>query len=410
MKDDSEGPGIIVQKYGGSSVADPDKLARVAARVAETVAQGYRVVVVVSAMGKTTDQLLSLARAVCEAPPRRELDMLLSTGERISMALLAMALGRLGIDAISFTGSQSGILTNDRHSGARIIEVRPVRIEDELARGKVVIVAGFQGMSYKREITTLGRGGSDTTAVALAAALGAAWCEICSDVDGVYTADPRVVPEAARLDAIGYDEMQELAEHGAKVLHAQAVEWARKAGIAVYARATAQPPRFGPGGEGVGTRIGADPASRAVDGRGAVAVSGSRRLVEVRLPVAGAAGAELLALLAAEGVALRRFAFGEHGGGVEACFAPDDVPDLPRVERALRERFPGCAVAEVGAVTAVGAGAGSSPEVLRRALAAAASCGAAVTRFEAAPMRLTLFLAPEQVDPVTRAVHAALVA
>src|SRR5205823_13484167 len=161
-----------------------------------------------------------------------------STGERVSMALLAMALDRLGIEAISFTGSQSGILTNDRHSGARIIEVRPIRIQDELERGKVVIVAGFQGMSYRREITTLGRGGSDTTAVALAAALGAD-CEIYSDVDGVYSADPRVVPEAKHLPELGYGEMQELAEHGAKVLNAQAVEWARRAKIVIHARATA---------------------------------------------------------------------------------------------------------------------------------------------------------------------------
>src|SRR5437660_393652 len=223
---------VVVQKYGGSSVADPVKLGRVADRVAEAVKKGRSVVVVVSAMGKTTDELLALARTVATSPPRRELDMLLSTGERISMALLAMALEARGVDAISFTGSQSGILTNDRHSGARIIEVRPVRIQDELARGKVVIVAGFQGMSYRREITTLGRGGSDTTAVALAAALAAEYCEICSDVDGVYSADPRVVPDARRLDEISYDEMQELAEHGAKVLNAQAVEWARRAGIA----------------------------------------------------------------------------------------------------------------------------------------------------------------------------------
>ena len=189
-------------------------------------------------MGQQTDELLTLAHDVSPSPQPRELDMLLSCGERISMALLAMALESRGVQAISFTGSQSGILTNDRHSGARIIEVRPIRIEDELARGKVVIVAGFQGMSYKREITTLGRGGSDTTAVALAAALTAEYCEICSDVDGVYSADPRVVPEAQRLDSIGYDEMQELAEHGAKVLNAQAVEWAKKEKIIIFARAT----------------------------------------------------------------------------------------------------------------------------------------------------------------------------
>src|SRR5262244_3714173 len=205
---------IVVQKYGGSSVADVSRIEQVAERVVRTAREGARVCVVVSAMGKTTDELIALARQITEAPPRRELYMLLSTGERIAMALLAMAIEKRGLEAISFTGSQSGIITNDRHSGARIIEVRPVRIQDELERGRVVIVAGFQGMSYKREITTLGRGGSDTTAVALAAALGASYCEICSDVDGVYTADPKVVPEARRLDTISYEEMQELAEHG----------------------------------------------------------------------------------------------------------------------------------------------------------------------------------------------------
>src|SRR5215471_9236715 len=230
---------IIVQKYGGSSVADVQKIAQVADRVAQTKREGHDVVVVVSAMGKTTDELITLARRSAatspgneSAPPRRELDMLVSTGERVTMALLSIAIHARGLDSISFTGSQSGILTNDRHFDARIIEVRPHRIEDELARGKVVIVAGYQGMSYKREITTLGRGGSDTTAVALAAALGAERCEIYSDVDGVYSADPRVVPEAKHLPVIDLAVLAEMAEAGAKVLNAQAVEWARRAKIA----------------------------------------------------------------------------------------------------------------------------------------------------------------------------------
>jgi len=240
---------IVVQKYGGSSVADPEKLRHVAHRVMQTKRQGYNVVVVVSAMGKTTDELLELSRQVCIAPSRRELDMLTTAGERISMALLSMAIREAGGEAISFTGSQAGIMTNDRHVDASIIEVRPVRVQDELARGQIVIVAGYQGMSYKREITTLGRGGSDTTAVALAAALDADWCEICSDVDGVYTADPRVVPEAKRIPELSYEETQELAEAGAKVLNAQAVEFARTAGIAIYARATS------------GSIPGADPAA-----------------------------------------------------------------------------------------------------------------------------------------------------
>ena len=230
---------IVVQKYGGSSVADASKMKRVAERVMATRQQGHDVVVVMSAMGDTTDELLALAKQVSPNPDRRELDMLLTAGERIAMALLSMAIRELGGDAISFTGSQSGIITNDRHVDARIIEVRPFRVEDELARGKVVVIAGYQGVSYRREVTTLGRGGSDTTAVAMAAALGAEYCEICSDVDGVYTADPRVVPAARRIGALSYEETQELAEAGAKVLNAQAVEFAKAQGITIYARATA---------------------------------------------------------------------------------------------------------------------------------------------------------------------------
>jgi aspartate kinase len=232
---------IVVQKYGGSSVADTNKLKRVAQRVMQTRASGHDVVVVVSAMGDTTDELLALAKTISPNPDRRELDMLLSAGERISMALLSLAIRELGGNAISFTGSQSGIITNDRHVDARIIEVRPFRVQDELARGKIVVVAGYQGVSYRKEITTLGRGGSDTTAVAMAAALGAEWCEICSDVDGVYTTDPRVVRHARRIPVLSYEETQELAESGAKVLNAQAVEFAKERGIAIYARSTAGP-------------------------------------------------------------------------------------------------------------------------------------------------------------------------
>src|SRR5579862_7912376 len=235
---------VLVQKYGGSSVADVAKIGQVADKVVAAKRAGSDVVVVVSAMGKTTDGLLALAKSVgaggAEAePPRRELDMLVSTGERVTMALLSIAIHARGFDAISFTGSQSGIITNDRHFDARIIEVRPHRIEDELARGRIVIVAGYQGMSYRREITTLGRGGSDTTAVALAAALGAERCEIYSDVDGVYTADPRSVPDAAHLPELDCDTMQEMAEAGAKVLNARAVEWAKKSGVVIAARRTA---------------------------------------------------------------------------------------------------------------------------------------------------------------------------
>jgi len=236
---------IVVQKYGGSSVADTDKIALVAEQVARARSQGQDVVVVVSAMGKTTEGLLALARSTSGSgragyePPRRELDMLVSTGERVTMALLSIALQARGCDAISFTGSQSGIITDDRHFDARIVEIRPHRIEQELARGRVVIVAGYQGMSSEREITTLGRGGSDTTAVALTAALGAQHCEIYSDVDGVYSADPRRVERARHLPELDYAMMQEAAEAGAKVLNARAVEWAARHGVVIHARKTA---------------------------------------------------------------------------------------------------------------------------------------------------------------------------
>lgn len=221
-------------KFGGSSVADLDRLRQVARRVVDRAAV-QPVVVVVSAMGKTTNALLAQARALVDPPPLRELDMLLSTGEREAMTLLAIAIHALGRRAISLTGSQCGIITDHQHGRARIIEVRPFRILDELAAGHIVIVGGFQGVSYKREVTTLGRGGSDTSAVALAAALSAD-CEIYSDVDGVYSADPGEVPEARRLPELAYDTMQALARAGAKVLHAQAVQLAEERGIAIYAR------------------------------------------------------------------------------------------------------------------------------------------------------------------------------
>jgi len=233
---------VIVQKYGGSSVANEDRIRLVAQRVAQTREKGHEVVVVLSAMGDTTDHLLELAHRVSKTPHGRELDMLVTAGERISIALLSMAIWDLGHEAISFTGSQSGIITNHSHNRAQIVEVRPYRIQDELAAGRVVIVAGYQGVSYKREITSLGRGGTDATAVALAAALNAEVCEIYSDVDGIYTADPRVVLDAERLDTITYEEMLELARHGAKVMNADAVAYAQRHGIALYARATAGDP------------------------------------------------------------------------------------------------------------------------------------------------------------------------
>ena len=230
---------LIVQKYGGSSVADAESIKRVAKRIVETRKAGHDVVVAVSAMGDTTDDLIDLAHEVTPQPDPREFDMLLTTGERISMALLAMAIKSMGHDARSYTGSQAGMITDDRHGSARIVDVTPGRVREALDAGAIAIVAGFQGFNRdSKDITTLGRGGSDTTAVALAAALGAEVCEIYTDVDGVFTADPRVVPNAHKITSVTSEEMLELAAAGAKVLYIRAVEYARRHGVTLHVRSS----------------------------------------------------------------------------------------------------------------------------------------------------------------------------
>jgi len=231
--------GIVVQKYGGSSVADAAGIKRVAQRIVNTRKAGHDVVVVVSAMGDTTDELRDLAEQVTPLPPPRELDMLLTAGERISMALVAMAIAQLGHKAQSFTGSQAGVITDSAHGRAKIIDITPGRIENAIKDGSIAIVAGFQGVSQDtKDVTTLGRGASDTTAVALAAALGAEVCEICSDVDGVFTADPRIVPTARKLDKISTEVMLEMAASGAKILHLRCVEYARRHDMPVHVRSS----------------------------------------------------------------------------------------------------------------------------------------------------------------------------
>ena len=234
--------GLIVQKFGGSSVADAEGMKRVAARIVATKKAGNQVVVVVSAMGDTTDELIDLANQVSPIPPGRELDMLLTAGERISMALLAMAINNLGFEAQSFTGSQAGVITDSTHGKARIIDVTPGRIREAIDSGNIAIVAGFQGISQDtKDITTLGRGGSDTTAVALAAALDADVCEIYTDVDGIFSADPRAVPSARKLSTVTYEEMLELAAAGAKVLHLRCVEYARRYNLPIHVRSSFSP-------------------------------------------------------------------------------------------------------------------------------------------------------------------------
>jgi aspartate kinase len=394
---------IVVQKYGGSSVADVDRIGRVAERVAATRASGKGVVVVVSAMGDTTDELLQLAHRITENPARRELDMLLTAGERISMALLSMALNARGVAAVSLTGSQSGIITNDAHANARIIEVRPYRVQDELESGKVVIVAGYQGISYKKEVTTLGRGGSDTTAVALAAALEAHSCEIYSDVEGVYSADPRVVPEATRLAEISYEEMQELAESGARVLNAQAVEFAKERGIAIYARAAFQGP-----GETIVRKLGPDSASRVLG------VANQKGLVLVELKAGGPAPVDaLLGVLDERGIAGKELVLRAASGSgyasvvlsLENVHAYADVRDALRVRCGDSIRFH----ENLGAVSAVGAGINASHANLRRALEALGKMRVKPLGLTTSSFRISFLLEESQVDAAARRLHDALV-
>ncbi|HVV87307.1 MAG TPA: aspartate kinase [Kofleriaceae bacterium] len=387
--------GIVVQKYGGSSVADVEKIRLVAQRIARTKAAGKKVVVVVSAMGKTTNHLIEKARQVSPSPSRRELDMLLTCGEREAMALVAMAVAEEGLESISFTGSQAGIMTNDRHSGARIVEVRPFRIEDELDRGKIVIVAGFQGVSYKREVTTLGRGGSDTTAVALAAALRADYCEICSDVDGVYTADPRVVSAAELLHAISHDEMLELAAQGAKVLHDASVEFARKSGIALYARATNK--------DGGGTRIDWSPERE----RQVAAVTGQSALIRIKAS-GGAAVENCLQILEAASIPLTHLDL--EGKELRCWFTIADVPDWGAVKHRLETVLgDSLELGEEGAVTMVGHGIGNNPGIIVRARQTAIGAGVPLNAVSVSPLRITLWCDRPHIDDLVRALHKAFI-
>jgi aspartate kinase len=368
---------IVVQKYGGSSVADLDCLRGVAARIARTRAAGFAVAVVVSAMGNTTDELIALARQVSPRPDRRELDMLLSVGERVAMALLAMALRELGVPAVSLTGSQSGIITDEAHAQARVVEVRPARVRAALEAGDVVIVAGFQGVSRAREVTTLGRGGSDTTAVVLAAALGAEHCEINSDVDGVWSADPRVVPSAHKVDVLSLDEGLALARGGAKVLFEDAVRYARDRGIVLVASSTF--------GGGTGTRL----VPGAVARDGAVAVTGDRQLVALRAP----ADAELPV-----GLKVRRM------------FGDRLIVDVRDAHGALAGLPPGVVVeGPVAAITAVGSGLGERRDVAIRAASVLHGAGAPGGTVVGAGDALWWEVPAGALEAGVRALHDALV-
>lgn len=390
-------PTTVVQKYGGSSVADIGKIKQVAALVKQRREQGHRVCVVVSAMGKTTDSLIAQAKDIAKEPARRELDMLLTVGERASAALLSMALIDIGVDAISFTGSQAGILTNATHAGARILEVRPYRVQDELERGRVVVIAGFQGVSYLKEITTLGRGGSDTTAVALAAALDAS-CEIYSDVDGIFTADPRVVTDTRKIEELTHEEMQELAVAGAKVLNAQAVQFAKAKGIAIYALKTNDP------GSGTVVRKDAPPPVGGVRG------VAHRTLLHSLVADDVARARDLLAHLdkhhipSGQLVGFARETVGAGGlGGLQCLVPPEDAHGF---DRCCAELPAGVSRGrDHGVVSLVGQGVLEDKRVVVEALALLADNGVDVRGLSTSSFRVSALVDPARVEESARLLH-----
>jgi len=381
---------LIVQKYGGSSVANAEKILRVAQRVVKTKKAGNNVVVVVSAMGDMTDDLIDLSKQINPDPEEREMDMLLATGEQVSIALLAMAIHQLGHEAVSFTGPQVGIITDEFHSKARIQNISPDRIKKALAQGKIVIVAGFQGTSYKREITTLGRGGSDTTAVALAAALNAERCEIYSDVLFVCSADPRVVINARQFQELDYEQMLSLSRHGAKVLNADAVEFARRAGIAIYTRSSMDPLK-----EGTVVRVNPDGPPRSV-----VGVTARKDVVALRFSSDGGVSDQALSMLAAGGLT-PCFVCAAGGGGTWMVFSRTDNLAL---DGFLTASLPEGAtlVKDIGAVTVVGdvLADPSGPAAISHVRSIGHLRGMML-----APAAMTLLVDADKVDSVTRELH-----
>ena len=397
---------LIVQKYGGTSVADPDRMRAVAEHVAFTKSHGNDVVVVVSAMGKTTDNLLKLANDVSGTHPGREMDMLLTTGERISMALLCMALADVGVEAMSFTGSQVGIITDTVHTKAKILEVRGDRVREALAQGKVCVVAGFQGVSTDKEITTLGRGGSDTTAVALAAALDADSCEIYTDVTGVFTADPRIVPQARKLAHVNFDEMLEMAGAGSKVLALRSVEFARNHNVPLHVRSsftwehgtwvTSQEPSM------------EDPVISGV-----VTDTTEAKVTIVAVPDRPGISAAVFEPLAAANVNVDMIVQNtSHNGATDISFT------MPKADMATAETIVARVAGEIGAkdverdaniakISVVGAGMKTSPGIAAKMFRVLADEGINIEMISTSTIRISVVTAITDLERASRALHTA---
>jgi len=394
----------VVMKFGGSSVADPDKIRHVARRLVEAHERGARVVGTVSAMGHTTDSLLELARGVSSEPNPRELDMLLSTGERIACALVAMAVHDLGHEAVSFTGSQAGIITDPVHTKAKIREITPVRILEALDAHKIVLVAGFQGFSRDTmDVTTLGRGGTDATAVALAAALDAT-CEIYSDVPGVFTADPRVVPEARRLDVVSYEEMLEMAASGAKVLMLRAVEIARARGVRIHARSTFS--------DEPGTRVQEVPGMEEAIVSAVTQSDDEVVFVLNDVPDRPGSAAAIFDAIADEHANVDTILQNVAHGMVELSLSvpEDDVPATRRALERAQEVIGPVQVAEIadlGKVSLVGAGMRSHPGVAARMFQTLADEDVNIRMISTSPIKISCMVARTEVERAVRALHSA---
>ena len=401
---------LVVQKYGGSSVADAESIKRVAKRIAEAKRAGNDIVVVVSAMGDTTDDLIDLAHQVSPLPPQREMDILLTAGERISMALLAMAITNLGVRAKSFTGQQAGVITDAVHGRAHIVDVVPSRIRETLDRGQVAIVAGFQGVTQStNDVTTLGRGGSDTTAVALAAGLGADVCEIYTDVDGVFSADPRIVPSARKLDRIGYDEMLELAASGAKVLVARCVEYARRYNVPVHVRSS-----FTTRNGTFVTQEGADPMEQPIIS-GVAHDRSQAKVTVVGVPDVPGKAAKIFSVVATAGVNIDMivqnvsaaktgltdisFTLPASDGVLATTSLTEHRDELGYVSLEYDDT--------IGKLSLIGAGMKSHPGVSAQLFSALADAGINIEMISTSEIRISVVTRSDSLDEAVRAVHTA---
>ncbi|HZP73937.1 MAG TPA: aspartate kinase [Gaiellaceae bacterium] len=400
-------PGLVVMKFGGTSVGDTDKLKAVASRLVAAHEEGTKVVAVLSAMGHTTDELIRLAHEVSDNPHPREYDMLVSTGERISNALCAMAINDLGHEAVSFTGSQAGIVTDGRHTKAKIVEVRAQRIHDALAKNKIVLVAGFQGVSTStNDVTTLGRGGSDTTAVALAAALGAEACEIFTDVRGVFTADPRLVPNALKLDTISYEEMLEMAASGAGVMMARSIEIARSYGVRLRVRSTFEP-------SDSGTWIGeeGDLVIEKAIVSGVTHDTSEAKVSIIGVPDRPGIAARVFRELARAGVNIDMIVQNVSQNGeatISFTLPKTDVPTATPILEQLREEIGAGRVehdADVAKISLIGAGMKSHPGVAADMFDALAEAGINIEIISTSSIRVSCVIRAAEVERAVRAVH-----